>query len=162
MISGFHIEQATIRTVISNAYVCCYIHINLLFRWCNSKGCSHCQLSTRLRMILKQIVYNGQPNLLQQLGIINLSSSIGFSDGKRVVLPRRIQKDICLNHIEPKIFQCIHSIKKSPQAVAEGDLYHSCLWVRIKINYNFWSRNIFCVAVASILNVFNSSRQGCM
>lgn len=37
-----------------------------------------------------------------------ITYNLRFSDGKFIVLPRRIQKDISFQNIEPKVFKRIH------------------------------------------------------
>lgn len=44
-----------------------------------------------------------------------------------------------------------YSVKKSPQAITKGYLHHSCICIRILINYNYWSWNSISLILISTL-----------
>lgn len=60
---------------------------------------------------------------------------------------------VCVCEYNKKQYEYLvsYSIKKSTQTITKGYLHNSGIRIRILINYNFWGRNIFRVAVASIL-----------
>ena len=70
-----------------------------------------------------------------------LTQSLRFCDGKLVVLARRIQKHICLNNIEPQVFQRIHL--QYSQYIAYTQFHHPKMKVhRKRVNVSEFNYSI--------------------